>query len=78
MFAEHVRGTDIVLRYETIEDDLKQAFRTAMIPWKATIPRTNLTHERSDRDYRGYYSKFGALAVKLAYSHDLKTYDYRF
>ena len=78
MFAEHVHGTDIVLRYETIEDDLKQAFRTAMIPWKATIPRTNLTHERSDRDYRGYYSKFGALAVKLAYSHDLKTYDYRF
>jgi Sulfotransferase family len=78
MFAEHIDGMDEVLKYESIEKDLKEAFKRAGIEWKADIPKVNRTDERPDRDYRSFYSRPAALAVAFAYSYDLKTYGYRF
>jgi hypothetical protein len=78
MFTEHTQDMDLILRYESIEKDLKEAFSRAGITWKVGIPKINRTDERSGRDYRCYYSRPAALAVKLAYSYDLKTYGYRF
>ena len=78
MYAEHVWGVDVVLRYESIEQDLKNAFERAGIEWKADIPKVNRTDERTDRDYRSFYSRPAALAIGLAYGRDLKTYGYRF
>ena len=78
MYAEHARGVDVVLRYESIDQDLKNAFERAGIEWKADIPKVNRTDERTDRDYRSFYSWPAALAIGLAYGHDLKTYGYRF
>jgi hypothetical protein len=78
LYAEHVRGVDVVLRYESIEQDLKNAFERAGIEWKADIPKVNRTDERTDRDYRSFYSWPAALAIGLAYGRDLKTYGYRF
>ena len=78
MFAGYTHGMDEIVRYESIENDLKKVFNRAGIAWKGNLPKINLTDERTDRDYRSFYSRPAALAVALAYSYDLKTYGYRF
>ena len=78
MYADHTRGVDIVLHYESIEHDLKEVFMKNGIEWKADIPKVNRTDERVHRDYRSFYSRPAALAVGLAYRYDLKTYGYKF
>jgi hypothetical protein len=78
MFADHTRGVDMVMRYENIEADLTEVFRKAGMGSRADIPVVNRTDEKSDSDYRSFYSRIGELAVTLAYSGDLKMYDYRF
>jgi hypothetical protein len=78
MFADFTQGMDVVMRYESIEKDLKEGFNRAGIGWKSDIPEVNPTDERTGRDYRSFYSRFAALAVAFAYSYDLKTYGYQF
>jgi len=78
MFAEHTYGVDEVIKYESIEKDLKKAFNRAGIAWKADIPRVNPTDERTNRDYRSYYSHTAMHVVNWAYACDLKQYGYRF
>ena len=78
MFADYTSGMDVILRYETIERDLKAAFDRAGIPWKADLPKVNRTDERTDGDYRLLYSRAAALMVQFAYAHDMKTYGYEF
>jgi hypothetical protein len=78
MFADHTHGVDEVVRYESIEKDFKEVFNRAGIAWKGNLPRINRTDERTERDYRSFYSRPAALAVAFAYSYDLKTYGYRF
>jgi hypothetical protein len=78
MFAEDTHGMDEVIKYESIEKDLKRAFNRAGIAWKADIPRVNPTDERINRDYRSYYSQIAIHVVNWAYAYDLKQYGYRF
>jgi hypothetical protein len=78
MFADHTNGADEVIRFESMEENLRKTFKRAGIDWKAHIPSINRTDERTDRDYRSFYSRPAALAVAVAYSYDLKTYGYRF
>jgi hypothetical protein len=78
MYADYTQGVDVVLRYESIESDLKDLFKSKGIEWKADIPKVNRTQERSDADYRSCYSWLAALAVGFAYRRDLKTYGYKF
>ncbi len=78
MFADHTRGVDVVMRYESIEADLSEVFRKAGMGSKADIPVVNRTDERVNWDYRSFYSRVAELAVTLAYSGDLQMYGYRF
>lgn len=78
MFVHYTKGTDMVMRYECIEQDLESVFRRVGMEPKAGIPVVNRTDERADRNYRSYYSRATALAVSLAFSDDLKTYGYKF
>jgi hypothetical protein len=78
MFAEHMRGIDVVMRYESIEKDFGDVFRRVGMTGKLNIPIVNRTDERSDRDYRSCYSQSAALVVRIAYSYDLRTYGYQF
>ena len=78
MFEDYTRGVDVVLRYENLEQDLKDLFRRAGIPWKADLPVVNRTDERTGDDYRSFYSRPATLAARFIYSYDLKTYGYRF
>jgi len=78
MFADHTRGVDVVMRYESIEADLSEVFRRAGMAANADIPQVNRTNERTNRDYRSCYSRLAELVVSLAYSGDLEVYGYRF
>jgi len=78
MFADHTRGVDVVMRYESIEVDLSEVFRKAGMGSKADIPVVNRTDEKTNWDYRSCYSRLAELAVGLAYSGDLEMYGYRF
>jgi hypothetical protein len=78
MFDDYTRGVDRILRYENLEQDLKEVFRRAGIPWKADLPVVNRTDERPDHDYRSFYSRPAALVAKFTYSQDLKRYRYQF
>ena len=78
LFSEYTRGMDIILRYERIEEDLKETFRRAEIPWMADLPRVNRTDERKEQNYRSSYSALTQAAVRFIYAYDLKTYDYQF
>lgn len=78
MFADHTRGVDMVMRYESVETDLSKVFRKAGMGSKADIPVVNRTGERTNGDYRSCYSRLAKLAVTLAYSGDLEMYGYRF
>ena len=78
MFAEHTRGVDVVMRYESIEADLSEVFRRAGMGSKAKIPLVNRTDERANWDYRSCYSRLAEIAVTLVYSGDLEMYGYDF
>jgi hypothetical protein len=78
MFAEHTRGVDVVMRYETIAADLEEVFRKTGMASEAKIPVVNRTEERVNWDYRRCYSHITELAVRIAYSRDLKMYGYKF
>lgn len=78
MFEDYTHGMDVVLRYENLQQDLKDAFTQAGIPWKADIPVVNRTNERPNHDYRSFYSGPAALVARFTYSHDLKRYGYKF
>jgi hypothetical protein len=78
MFADHTRGVDVVMRYESIVRDLSEVFGRLGMASKAELPVVNRTDERPNGEYRSYYSPFTKLAVTLAYSGDLKMYGYRF
>jgi len=78
MYDDYTEGIDIMLRYESLEKDLKDAFAQAGVPWKASIATINRTDERPSRDYRTFYSRAASLAGRFIYSHDLKKYGYKF
>src|SRR5438874_6689303 len=61
MFADHTRGVDMVMRYESIEADLSEVFRKAGMGSKADIPMVNRTDERANCDYRSCYSRVAEL-----------------
>jgi hypothetical protein len=78
MFDDYTQGMDVVLRYENLEQDLKDVFRRAGIPWKTDIRVVNRTDERLNHDYRSFYSRSAAIIARFTYSHDVKRYGYKF
>jgi hypothetical protein len=78
MFVDYTNGTDVVMRYESIERDLEHVFQKLGVKPKPSIPVVNRTNERPERNYRSYYSKPAALAVSVAFHDDLKVYGYKF
>jgi hypothetical protein len=78
MFVDYTEGTDVVMRYESIDRDLEGVFKKVGMEPKVGIPVVNRTDERPERNYRSYYSRSAALAVSMAFHDDLKTYGYKF
>ncbi len=78
MFAEFTAGTDMIMRFESLETDLNEVFRQAGLPGDGRIPVSNQTIEKSGEHYRTYYSRAAALAAGVAYSSDVGKYRYAF
>ncbi|PYV50587.1 MAG: hypothetical protein DMG92_07225 [Acidobacteria bacterium] len=78
MFIDYIRGTDVVIRYENLGQELNSVFGKAGLPVKAPLPMVNRTTERESADYRTWYSSFTATAVRLAFIEDFRRYGYRF
>jgi hypothetical protein len=78
MFDDYTRGVDVVIRYENLAAELNALFVNAGIPAYAPIPVVNQTSERERKDYRLYYSRMSALAVRVAFPLDLKRFGYAF
>jgi hypothetical protein len=78
MFHDYTNGVDVVMRYETINEDLRKVLTKVGVLKDIPIPMTNRTDERPADDYRSFYSKHAKFLVSLAYSRDLQKYGYSF
>jgi hypothetical protein len=78
MFCNYMEGIDVAMRYETINEDLRDVFGKAGMPADVTIPSVNRTEERPAREYSSFYSRWSRLAVSIAFSDDLRKYGYVF
>lgn len=78
MFLEYTSGADRIIRYESIEAELGSVLAEAGVAGEVKLPMSNRTEERTTEDYRTWYSRSAALAVRLAFSDDLKNYGYQF
>jgi Sulfotransferase family len=76
MHDEFVAGCDVVLRYESLDDDLTRLLESRGIePFK--LPRTNETTERR-RDWREEYDPPTRAIVERVFASDLARYEYSF
>jgi len=78
MFGGYTEGTDVVVRFENLAEELTAVFIRAGMPTGVSIPVVNRTEDRKQDGYRTYYSKATALAVRFAFWDDLKRYGYEF
>jgi hypothetical protein len=67
----HVAEAHVVLRMETLEDDLRD-----LVGLDLAVPATNVTER--DRAYWRHYSVAGRALVERAHAEDLERFGYRF
>ena len=78
MFRDYTYGMDVVMRYESIRNDLGEVFKRLAMPTNIDIPDINRTHERTQRDYRVVlFSILGGRGTGRVFA-DMKRYDYEF
>ena len=78
MFHDYMKGIDVAMRYETLNEDLRRVFARAGMPTDISIPSVNRTEERPAHEYSSFYSHWSKLAVCVAFSDDLRRYGYVF
>jgi hypothetical protein len=78
MFIDYTSGTDAVIRYENLQPELNAVLKKAGLTVKTSLPMVNRTTERESSDYRRWYSRATAAAVRLAFADDLRRYGYKF
>ncbi len=78
MFINYTYGTNAVLKYENIEEELNSVLLKAGVSIKAQLPVINRTSERQSEDYRKWYSHSSIAAVRIAFADDLRRYGYTF
>lgn len=76
MHDEFTDGVDVVMRFETLEEDLKAVLARAGAPAVA-LPLANPTTER-DADYHAYYDEEARALVERVFGGDLEKYGYAF
>ena len=77
MYSEFVSGMDAVIRFENLDQELREYFQILDIDYVPQIPQINTTKGRS-ADYRHYYNRLSRWIVEFAVGHDLKTFGYHF
>lgn len=77
MHRQFTDGMDVILHFESLQEDLDAFTTKATPPFKIEIPRINTTNERS-ANYRKYYNPLSRMIVQFALKDDLKQYGYSF
>lgn len=77
MYGDYTTGMDVVMRFETLQQDFDQVLEKAGVPFKITIPVINKTEEKTS-DYRDYYNPRSRQIVSYVFRHELKRYKYKF
>src|SRR5262249_17519670 len=78
MYGSFTNGMDMVIHYESLQDDFRKILTSANIKSDAHVPVVNRTEQRGKGDYRSYYGGLSKRLVEHAYHHDLANYGYTF
>jgi hypothetical protein len=70
-------GVDLVMRFESLQEDFDDVLRRAGVPGRHLVPVINRTKGRR-RDYRSYYSPGSRRLVELAWKADIERFGYAF
>jgi hypothetical protein len=76
--APFQEGVDFVMRYEHLQEDFDEALRRAGVDRRLVIPTRNVTTERTERDYRTWYSGRSRKLVQKAFAEQLRRFGYAF
>lgn len=77
MFAKFARGTNFLMRFETLQEDFSRVLREAGVKEKIEIPHYNVTAQRK-RNYKEYYNPIARQIVFQRYRGDFEKYGYEF
>lgn len=77
MYGDYTTNMDVVMRFETLQQDFDHVLEQAGVPFQITIPVINKTQERAS-DYHQYYSERSRKIVEYIFRHELKHYNYKF
>ena len=76
--APYQEGVDFVLRYEHLQEDFDEALRRAGVAGRYVIPSKNVTTERTDRDYRTWYTPRTKAIVEQVFGEQLQRFGYTY
>lgn len=77
MSDRYTNGVDVVMRFDTLEEDLNKVFQRVGVTDPVTLPVYNKTGGRNP-DYRAYYNDKSRRIVERVFRADLERYGYSF
>ena len=77
LYGRYTEGTAIVMRFERLQEDFESVMRGLGIHENVTIPKINITGQRSRR-YQDYYTTGARELVEYVFKPELDQYGYSF
>lgn len=77
LFGRYVRGTNALLRFESLQDDFSKILEMAGIKEEIQIPRYNVTTKKAT-NYQKYYDTISKSIVYYRFRGDIQKYGYGF
>ena len=77
MLDRYANGVDLVMRFESLQQDLDRVMERLGLPDRVEVPRVNPTVSRPT-DYRSFYSPAARRAVEYTFAVDIRKYGYSF
>jgi hypothetical protein len=71
-------GSDVVLHYERLQEDLDALLERLDVPDHHEIPQVNVTRKRDRRPYQDWYTPKARAIVEGAFARDLAEHGYTF
>lgn len=78
MNRPYMRGTDQILRFETLAEDIRAIAPRLGLPGDFSIPVVNVTQGRDSRDYRNYYDERTVDIVSRVFKDEIAQLGYTF
>jgi hypothetical protein len=71
-------AVDFVGRYETLQDDLSKAYKTAGLPGGVDLPRAKGEHRPDTQGYREYYTPAQRDLIARVFAPEIEMFGYEF